>query len=166
MITFGKWNDIVQEPPVDKRHHYARLIQQFARGLAFANTARTAKARACLDTVESLLKEADISVVLTPFNAPLSGGTIAKYLLKGTIAEKENKDAEAIQNFKMAVATEDLMIYNEPRDWLIPARHFLGNILLKTRRYKEAEKVFRENLKAEPDNFIALNGIDKAAFRR
>ena len=41
--------------------------------------------------MESLLLEKDMSVVLAPFNAPVTGGTVAKYIFMGTIAEKENQ---------------------------------------------------------------------------
>ena len=100
--------------------------------------------------------------MLPPFNAPLSAANIAKYILMGTIAEKENDPDKAIKYFKMAVATEDSLVYNEPRDWLVPARHYLGNALLNGKKYKEAEEIFREDLKVQPNNFIATKGLQNA----
>ena len=103
-----------------------------------------------------------MSVVLEPFNAPVSGGFVAKYILMGAIAEKENKTTEAIQYFEKGVVTEDALVYQEPRDWLLPARHYLGNALLKEKKYKEAEQVFLKDLSYQPNNYISTTGFRKA----
>ena len=159
MVTFEKWEDIIKQPDVETRFHYAALIQQFAKGMAYANTDNLKMARSSLTKLESLLNEKDLSVVFTPFNAPVTSANIAKYILMGTIAEKENNLVAAIDYFKMAVATEDSLVYNEPRDWLVSSRHFLGNALLTAKKYKEAEKVFREDLKVQPNNYISVKGL-------
>ena len=159
MVTFKKWDDIIKQPDVETRLHYAALLQHFAKGMAYANTNRLTMARSSLTKLESLLDEKDMSVVLTPFNAPVTSANIARYILMGTIAEKESNTVAAIDYFKMAVATEDSLVYNEPRDWLLPSRHFLGNALLVNKKYKEAEKVFRQDLKVQPHNYISTNGL-------
>ncbi len=103
MITFEKWNDIMSQPDVELRFHYAALIQQFARGMAFANTGGLDLAKASLSKIEDLLNEADLAIVPTPFSAPVTSGKVAKYILLGTIAEKENNLAAALNYFKIAV---------------------------------------------------------------
>ena len=162
MITFEKWDDILQQPDVATRFHYAAVIQYFAKGMANANTNEIKKARESLTKLESFLNEKDLAVVLTPFNAPLSAANIAKYILMGTIAQKENDPKKAIKYFRMAVATEDSLVYNEPRDWLVPARHYLGNALLNAKKYKQAEEIFREDLKVQPNNFTSVKGLQSA----
>jgi tetratricopeptide (TPR) repeat protein len=162
MIRFEKWQDILDEPLITYRYHYGRLIQEFARGMAYAHTGQLDKSKSSLAIMDSLLKEKDMSVVLEPFNAPVTGGLVAKYILMGTIAEMENKTTEAIQYFEKGVATEDALVYQEPRDWLLPARHWLGNMLLKEKRYKEAEEVFLKDLSYQPNNYISTVGIGKA----
>ena len=161
MIRFEKWQDILNEPLTDYRYHYGRLIQEFARGMAYAHTGQLDKSKSSLAIMDSLLKEKDMSVVLEPFNAPVTGGFVAKYILMGAIAEMENKTTEAIQYFEKGVVTEDALVYQEPRDWLVPARHWLGNLLLKEKRYKEAEQVFLKDLSYQPNNYISTNGIGK-----
>ena len=64
--------------------------------------------------------------------------------------------------YRIAVSTEDEIVYNEPRDWLVHARHYYGNLLLKIKRNKDAEKIFREDLKIQPKNFIAEVGLKNA----
>lgn len=166
MLTFKKWDDILKQPDVQNRVHYAALLQQFAKGMAYANTNDLTMARSSLTKLEALLHEKGLSVVFTPFNAPISGATIAKYLLTGTIAEKEKNFKKAIDYFKMAVVTEDSLVYNEPRDWLVPARHFLGNAFLAQKMYKEAAKVFHEDLKVHPNNYVATTGLKNAMHKK
>lgn len=161
-ISFQKWDEILRDPSVPDRHHYGKLIQEFARGMAYANTGKLDKARNSLAIMESILLKKDMSDVLPPFNAPVTGGTVAKYILMGAIAEKENKIHDAINYYTRGVATEDSLIYQEPRDWLVPARHYLGNALLKEKRYKEAEKVFLKDLTYQPNNYISTTGLNKA----
>lgn len=166
MVTFEKWDDILSQENVDAQYHYASLIQQFAKGMAYANLNDIAMAKVALNKMDDLLKEADLAVVMTPFNAPKSSGNIARYILMGTIAAKENVTAAALNYFKIAVATEDSLVYNEPRDWLIPARHYLGNFLLSKKRYKEAEIVFRKDLNVEPNNYVSSVGIRSAVLNQ
>jgi len=161
MITFEKWNDILDKPLIADKYHYGRLIQEFARGMAYANTKQLNKAKLSLAKIDSLLHEADMSVILAPFNAPVTGGSVAKYILMGTIAAKENRATNAINYFKKGVDAEDSLVYQEPRDWLVPARHYLGNELLKQKKYKDAEKVFLKDLTYQPNNFISMNGLKK-----
>ena len=57
---------------------------------------------------------------------------------------------------------EEVMLYNEPRDWILPARHYLGNTLLKAKQYDEAEKVYKEDVRVNPNNAWALTGLQNA----
>ena len=162
MVTFKKWSDILLEPAIGNRYHYGTLIQEFAKGMAYANTGKLEMAKSSLAIMESLLLEKDMSVVLAPFNAPVTGGTVAKYILMGTIAEKENHLNQAIHYFTKGIETEDSLVYQEPRDWLVPARHYLGHALLKEMKYKEAEKVFLKDLSYQPGNYISTTGLKRA----
>ena len=161
-ITFKKWDEILSEPGIPARYHYGNLIQEFARGMAWANKGNLTKAKYSLSIMDSILKLDNMSIVLTPFNAASTGGTVAKYILLGNIAEKQGKMKDAIQYYTKGVITEDSLVYQEPRDWLVPARHYLGNALLKEKKYKEAEKVFLKDLTYSPNNYISITGLKKA----
>lgn len=162
LINFEKWNAILQEPVVGIEYHYGRLIQEFARGMAWANTGNLAKAKSSLAMMDSLLLEKDMSFVMEPFNAPVTPGTVAKYILMGMIAEKENHLETAIGYYSKGVTTEDSLVYQEPRDWLLPARHYLGKALLKEKKYAAAEKVFLKDLTYQPNNYFSVTGLQKA----
>jgi tetratricopeptide (TPR) repeat protein len=52
--------------------------------------------------------------------------------------------------------------YNEPADWSIPVRQYLGAALLKAKHYDAAEKVYREDLAIYPDNGWSLYGLSES----
>ncbi len=60
------------------------------------------------------------------------------------------------------MSAEDELAYDEPADWFFPARHLLGAQLLLAGRPADAEKVYREDLKRNPDNGWALFGLSDA----
>jgi Flp pilus assembly protein TadD len=60
------------------------------------------------------------------------------------------------------VRLEDVMIYDEPKDWQQPARQYLGAVLIRSGRYKEAEKAFREDLLIHPNNGWSYTGLATA----
>lgn len=97
---------------------------------------------------------------------PLAAAKVASYILLGTIESKNNKKDAAIQYFKKAVLAEVSLVYNEPRDWLVPARHYLGNALLEKKNYREAEKVFRDDLKGQPNNYTSVKGLKAALLKK
>lgn len=168
MLTFEKWDDLLKEKDIDPRFHYALLLQQFAKGMAYANTNNLKMAKSSLTNLEEIMRlnKKRLSIVFGVFNAPLTGAAIANNILKGAIAEKEGRISQAIKYYGIAVTTEDAMVYNEPRDWLTPARHYLGKALLKAKKYKQAVTVFREDLKIHPKNYVASSGLKRAmAFK-
>ena len=61
-----------------------------------------------------------------------------------------------------AVKREDALRYAEPPDWIIPVRHALGAALLQSRRYTEAEQVYRDDLERHPENGWSLFGLARS----
>ncbi len=57
MLTFEKWDEIIEQPDVKYRYHYAYLLQQFAKGMAYANTNKLEQAKFSLANLESIIKE-------------------------------------------------------------------------------------------------------------
>jgi tetratricopeptide (TPR) repeat protein len=82
--------------------------------------------------------------------------------IEARIAERSGQRTGAIAAWRRAVALEDGMAYNEPADWFYPMRHYLGATLLDAKRAKEAEQVFREDLRRNPGNGWALYGLSRA----
>jgi tetratricopeptide (TPR) repeat protein len=91
-----------------------------------------------------------------------SAGPILEMLdnaLTGEIAEARGRYGEAVLAFKNAVRIQDALSFNEPPDWSQSMRLYLGAALLKVRRAKEAEGVYREELHHLHDNGWALFGL-------
>ena len=57
------------------------------------------------------------------------------------------------------MAAEDRLGYNEPPDWLNPERERLGALLIKARRFADAETVFRADLLKNVGNPRSLYGL-------
>jgi hypothetical protein len=53
-------------------------------------------------------------------------------------------------------------VYTEPSEWHYPPRHALGAALLEAGRAAEAETVYWEDLRRNPDNGWALFGAVQA----
>jgi tetratricopeptide (TPR) repeat protein len=78
------------------------------------------------------------------------------------IAAVEHRSNEVVSCLREAVAAEDRLAYDEPRDWLFPARHVLGAELLAAGKAAEAERVYREDLQRNPANGWSLYALSAA----
>jgi len=85
--------------------------------------------------------------------------SMAAATLAGEIASANGNHDEAIKQLQNAVAIQDALNYDEPPDWYYPVRETLGMELLADGKTAEAEEVFREDLKRNPENGWALNGL-------
>ncbi len=100
------------------------------------------------------------------FNPGMAAVQVAEKILQGVIAEEKTQLTKAVAFLKEAVDKEDDMLYNEPKDCLLPARHYLGRTLLKAKRYAEAEKVYREDLRINPNNAWSLTSLTEAMVKQ
>ena len=162
-VRFGKWKEILSQNINDSLANTA-VLQHFARGMALVKTNQLAGAKEELNKMQTLMQVASLKEVFTPFNSAYDASRIGENILKGTIAEKENNKIATIKYFKIAVDCEDKLIYNEPRDWLLPARQYLGNALLRFGRYSEAISIFQKDLFTNPNNGWSLTGLS-ACYR-
>jgi tetratricopeptide (TPR) repeat protein len=161
-VRFGEWGRILEGPEPNSSMNYANIIYHFALGMAKANKQRVDNAKDDLSEMRELMKDSSLALPFTPFSSALEGATVAENLLAGTIALKEKRMDDAITAFIKAVTTEENMVYNEPRDWLLNPKHYLGNAYLENGDGINAEKVFRKDLLNNSENGWALYGLYKA----
>lgn len=83
-------------------------------------------------------------------------------ILEGEIHRTEGAPDQAIASFERAVERYDAMIYDEPEPLPFSPRHWLGAALLEAKRYPDAERVYREDLKKHPHNGWSLFGLNAA----
>jgi tetratricopeptide (TPR) repeat protein len=159
LIRFGKWNEILNTSPVPETRVYANLIWHYGRGLAYAREHSFENANAELELLRADMQHAQLQEHPAAFNPGIAGAEVAEKILDGVIAEERGDLEQSITLLKEAVEKEDNMLYNEPKDWVHPARQYLGNVLIKVNRYAAAEKVFREDLEVNPNNGWSLTGM-------
>jgi len=161
-VRFGKWDIILNSPQVQDDHTYASVLWHWARGMAFAGKNKITEANAELKIMQDKMMVPDMQVVMQPFNAPIAAAKVAEKILAASIAGQQKDHAKATILLTEAVLNEDAMIYNEPRDWLLPARQYLGYALLHGGNAGRAEKIFKEDLVDNPDNHWTLYGLYRA----
>ncbi len=162
-IRFGKWNDLLQtkEPPA--AHVYANLLWHYGKGLAYARLHNEEDAAKQLEIVKELMKNPQLKAPAPSYANPgIAGAEVAEAILQGVMAEEKNQLNESVNFFRKAVVLEDSMIYNEPKDWVHPARQYLGRALCKTKKFAEAESVYKVDLKINPNNGWSLTGLSIA----
>jgi len=161
-IRFGNWNEIMAVPQPDAAYVYANVLFSFGKGMAHAQQGRPREAMHELENIQRLMKDSVLAIPFTPFSSAFVGATVAENLLKGTIALREKNFEEAISAFENAVKTEENMVYNEPRDWLLNPKHYLGNAYLKKGEWANARRIFQSDLKNNDENGWALFGLYQA----
>ena len=162
LIRFGKWEDILKTDPAPESRVYANLIWQYGQGLAYARKHAFNKADAALAKIRADMSSPQLQESPPAFNPGIASARVAEKILQGVIAEEQGDLDMAIDLLKDAVNREDEMIYNEPKDWPHPARQYLGNTLLKAKKYSEAEMIFNQDLKINPNNGWSLTGLSVA----
>jgi len=160
-IRFGKWEQVLKEQPVDTLI-YASLLQHFARGIAYCGTGKPALAKLELAKLNERLKDKSLQTNMDNFSTYFQDARVGQLILQGVIAGSEKKYKTATALLNEAVIAEDDIIYDEPRDWPLPAREYLGNLLIKTGNYTDAIKVFKQDLVINPNNGWSLTGLKLA----
>ncbi|HEX8381137.1 MAG TPA: hypothetical protein VF619_11395 [Allosphingosinicella sp.] len=161
MIRFGRWDEMLAEPRPDPKLAGLTIAWLQARATALA-----AKGRA--DEARKLLAELDRAIAAVPADATQGMNSarplyeIGALKAKARIALAEGEQGAARMALREAVKKEDALSYNEPSDEFFPVRHLLGAALLEAGRPAEAEAVYREDLRRNPNNGWGLLGLAQA----
>ena len=160
---FGKWNDILTYPKPNDDLKHLKLIWHYARGIAFTRKSNLKEAQEELDAIKLYTTDPEMETnMATGFD---NGNTLAKLayeIVAGEMAAKENNLEKAISHLEKAVEMEDHLIYNEPSAWHIPPRQNLGAVLLKAKKYAEAEAVYKKDLENLRQNGWSLMGLHQS----
>jgi tetratricopeptide (TPR) repeat protein len=165
LVRFGRWDEILKRPAPQPVLKASTGLWHWARGQAFAATGRLEEADSELAEVAKSAAALDERAVVGFNSAKVILG-IASDMLGGDIALRRGQAEVAIHRLEAAVAGEDGIRYDEPSDWPLPARHYLGAALLEAGRADQAEAVFREDLRRNPANGWSLVGLAAALSRK
>lgn len=160
-VRFGKWDDVLKVKPLDTLV-YASLLRHFARGMAYCAKGSPASAKLELKKLNEKINDRSLKLNMDNFSPAYDAACVARLLLQGSIAEAQKQYTVAVDLLQKAVAAEDHVIYNEPRDWPLPTRQYLANALLKAGRYDQAIAVLNKDLMINPSNGWAFTGLQMA----
>jgi tetratricopeptide (TPR) repeat protein len=159
MVRFGLWDEILAEPDQYAEYMpFTRAFHHAARAVAYAAKGDAANAR----KAQSVFLE---RAKLVPKEDSLGNNTcetilgIVAPMVEGEILVAEGKIESGIERLRAAIKKEDGLKYDEPPGWLIPVRHSLGAVLMKQKRFTEAEEVYRDDLARLPGNGWSLLGL-------
>jgi tetratricopeptide (TPR) repeat protein len=160
MVRFARWDELLAEPRPAPKWTVMTALWLHAHGMALAAKGRVAEA--ARDHAELVALRRRMPAELMAGNAPARDvAAVGAKILEARIAEAR-RSPRALGLWAEAVALEDQLAYNEPAEWFYPARHFQGAALLAAGRAREAEAVYREDLRRNPNNGWALSGLAAA----
>lgn len=160
-VRFGLWQEMLALPAPNPKLTGLTGGFLYGRAVALAATGRINEARSTLKELQQLASSA-------PADAPAGQNTVKAVLaiaipiVEARIAMAERRARDAVSLLRQAVAAEDQLAYDEPKNWFFPARHLLGAELLRSGAAREAEAVYRADLRQSPMNGWSLYGLSAA----
>jgi len=160
LVRFGKWDEMLKEPEPEHAGSFLVGIRHYARGVALEATGKREDASHELARLRALGEDPAVAKLqLSSGNSVRSVLAIAAEALAGQLASRRGQPDAAIAHFGRAVRLEDSLIYTEPSDWHYPMRQALGAALRRAGRNDEAEAVYWEDLRRNPENGWSLHGL-------
>lgn len=163
MVTFERWDEILGDSGPAHKTPFTSGVWRYVRARAFVAKGKLAEAEAefalLRDLVNGQAFKAD-----TGFST--NGGynvlRIGVDVVAGEIAAARKDYDKALLHLDRAIRYEDALVYQEPPDWPHSVRLLLGRVLLEAGRPDEAEVVYWEDLKRNPETGWALHGLKRA----
>jgi len=159
LFAFERWNDLLKLPAPDVSFVTTNAVWHSLRGIAFANTGKTAEAEKEQKQFREVAGKIPPEQMYDMLNNVGAVFKIHENLQAAEIDRSRHDDKAAIDLLKQSVAAEDALNYSEPPPWYPPVRPILGRVLLEDKDFAEAEKVFRADLEKHPRNARALAGL-------
>jgi tetratricopeptide (TPR) repeat protein len=161
LMRFGRWDEVLAVAEPADYLPISRAFRHYTRGAAFAAQGKLDEAaaeqaafrEACSRVTEPMI------VGNNPARRVLS---IADHQLEGEILNRRGDVDGAVRELSAGVAIEDSLRYDESPDWLLPVRHALGAVLVRAKRWPEAEAVYRADLARNAENGWSLWGLARS----
>ena len=162
LTRFGRWDEMLAEPAPPADNLYMMGIWHYARGLVVPGQGPAAGRRGGPGRAAADRRRQALEFPLFSPNLGSSIMAVAPEVLAGELAASRKDWDAAIAHLERAVRLEDSLVYTEPSEWHYPPRHALGAVLLAAGRAREAETVYWEDLRRNPENGWALFGLARA----
>lgn len=158
---FGRWDDLLAEPPPPEFLPVSNALYRCSRAIAFAAKKEFEKAELEHEAFQYAVEQLPEGHVMA-INSAHTVLKIAGHMIAGEIALHKGDLERAAEELRHGVVIEDSLLYMEPPEWIQPSRHTLGAILLASDKFEEAEKTYREDLAKWPANGWSLYGLSRA----
>jgi tetratricopeptide (TPR) repeat protein len=159
MVRYGQWDEILREPQPDADWLYVNAMWRFARGMAFVRTRQMEEAQREAAELAKIADGEPIKALELPNFPGASLVRIAKTVLTSEVAGLKGDTEARLSGLEEAVRLQDKIPYMEPPFWYFPIRQLHGLALMQAGRLIEAEKVYKADLKKNPDNGWSLFGL-------
>ncbi len=158
LIRFGRFDEVLEVTNRPKPDIQGGLWD-FAQGYAHLKQGHVDFATLYLARVK---KAAETSTGGFRVHTAKNLLTIAAGILEGEMLGTAGDHSGAIASFQRAADVQEALVYDEPEPLPFSAFHWLGAALLEARRFDEAEKAYRADLKDHPHNGWSLLGLQQA----
>lgn len=159
---FGRWDAILAEPEPPKFLPVTRAVWRAHRTIAYAAKKDFKNAKSEQMAFRSAMKAIPEMPMWDTYGTAVKFLLVSELFIAGEIALQKGDWEEAASLLEEAVVIEDTLGYGEPPMWLQPVRHTLGAVYLKSGRYADAERVYREDLAKWRGNGWSLYGLSRA----
>jgi tetratricopeptide (TPR) repeat protein len=156
---FGKWDAVLAEPTPAHGSQYLLGLWHYARGSAFVAKRDFANAEEELKALRAAAVDPAVKDMLAAANPAPTILELSSRALEGELLMAREKHGEAVKAFETALRIQETLKYIEPPDWGQSMRLYLGAALLKAGRPREAEAIYREDLREFRNNGWALFGL-------
>ena len=164
-LRFGKWDEVLATPKFAAQFSFANAMWHYAQARAFAAKGNVAKAKDDQALIASAFPKAEAER-FAQFDVPGAQLVeIAGHVAQADIFRAQRKVRDEIGELETAAKLQDALKYMEPPYWDFPVRHHLGAAYLAAGRARDAERVYREDLKEWPKNGWSLFGLSQALTR-
>lgn len=161
-LRFAKWQEILARPEPPRNRKVPHLMWRYSRTLGYLGQKQAVQADAehalYVKEASSLPKENPIGQMNA--NEPMLA--VMNEVVAAKLDSARGDTESAIRRWRAAAEAQDKLNYTEPPDWYYPVRESLGAALLASGRAKEAEEVFREDLRRNPRNPRSLFGLKES----
>ena len=162
-VRFGQWDAILAQADAPAALPFPTAIWHFARGMAQVRKGALAAAQDELDALRGIASDPALAKVsFLDVNHADGLVAVAVPLLRGELLRAQGRRSEAIAALRAAAVAEDALNYDEPADWPLPVRPYLGAALLEAGHARDAADVYRQDLGIYPDNGWSLYGLAQA----
>ena len=156
---FARWDAVLAEPAPPARMLYVTGAWRYSRGLALNAQGRREEAGRELAALRAVQASVPADRTLANFFKMSEMLELASQVLAGEIATRGGDADTAGKHLAEAVRIQDGHWFTEPPPWYFPVRQSLGAALLQAGRAAEAEAVYREDLRRNPENGWSLFGL-------